>query len=241
MLSVFICEDDEMQRKKIETIVRNYIMIEDFDMELVLSTGNPEEVLIYVKTHPKIVGLYFFDIDLQHEMNGLTLAAEVRKIDDMGKIIFVTTHGEMSYLTFTYKIEAMDYIIKNQPEELQTRVQSCMKVAYDRYQNDRTGKKKLFSVKLGDSVRSVDLADIIFFEAAPSPHRVIMHLDNGELEFYESLKNLESISEDFYRCHKSFLVNKNHIVKVDKTNRTVEMSNEETCLVSVRAISKLLK
>jgi two-component system response regulator AgrA len=241
MLSVFICEDDERQRAKLETIVRNYIMIEDLDMDLVLSTGNPEEVLTYVKAHPKVIGLYFFDIDLQHQINGLTLAAEVRKIDDMGKIVFVTTHGEMSYLTFTYKIEAMDYIIKNQPEELQSRVQSCIKVAYDRYQNDRTGKKKIFSVKLGDSLRSVNIQDIIFFEAAPSPHRVIMHLDNSELEFYESLKNLESISADFYRCHKSFLINKNHIVKVDKTNRTVEMSNEQECLVSVRAMSKLLK
>jgi two-component system response regulator AgrA len=241
MLSVFICEDDERQRAKIETIIRNYIMIEELDMDLVLVTSNPEEVLTFVKAHPKVIGLYFLDIDLQQQMNGLTLAAEVRKIDVLGKIVFVTTHGEMSYLTFTYKIEAMDYIIKDQAEELPHKVQSCMKVAYERYQNDRTGKKKLFSVKLGDSVRSVDIQDIIFFEAAASPHRVIMHLDNSELEFYESLKNLESISDDFYRCHKSFLINKNHIVKVDKTNRTVKMSNEQDCLVSVRTMSKLLK
>ncbi|WP_258379417.1 response regulator [Enterococcus plantarum] len=108
MLSIIICEDDWRQRQTIETYVKNYIMMESLDMELVFSTGNPLEVLEFVKSKPQMIGLYFFDVDLQHEMSGLTLAAEIRKYDDLGKIVFVTTHGELSYLTFTYKIEAMD-------------------------------------------------------------------------------------------------------------------------------------
>lgn len=241
MLSVFICEDDDKQRERMELYVKNYIMIENLDMELVLSTGDPLEILSYVKSHTEVVGLYFFDVDLQHQMNGLTLAAEVRKVDDLGKIVFVTTHGEMSYLTFTYKIEAMDYIIKDYSEEIQKKVQGCIKVAYERYKNDRTGKKKLFQVKIGDYVQSINIDDIIFFEASPAPHRVILHLENSELEFYESIKKLEEVSDDFYRCHKSYLINKNHIFKIDKVNRLVEMSNGEECLVSVRAMSGLTK
>ncbi|EOH8714631.1 response regulator, partial [Enterococcus faecalis] len=110
MLSVIICEDNPKQRKRIETIIKNYIMIEDLDMELTLSTDDPQQVLEHVKDDPKQVRLYFFDVDLQHELSGIALAYEIRKIDNIGKIIFVTTHSEMSYLTFTYKIEAMDYI-----------------------------------------------------------------------------------------------------------------------------------
>ena len=75
MISIIICEDDWRQRQMLETYVKNYIMMESLDMELVFSTGNPLEVLEFVKSQSRIIGLYFLDVDLQHEMSGLTLAA----------------------------------------------------------------------------------------------------------------------------------------------------------------------
>ncbi|MCB5951173.1 LytTR family transcriptional regulator DNA-binding domain-containing protein [Enterococcus sp. BWT-B8] len=91
----------------------------------------------------------------------------------------------------------------------------------------------------GDAIRSVDINDIIFFEFSISSHKVIMHLENGEEEFYGALKDIEDQYEDFYRCHKSFLINKNHVEKIQKKERIVEMSNGESCLVSVRAMKNL--
>lgn len=239
MLSIVICEDDWKQRQKLEQYVKNYILIENLDMELAFSTGNPTEVLEYVKSKPKFIGLYFFDVDLQHEMSGLTLAAEIRKYDDLGKIVFVTTHGELSYLTFTYKVEAMDYIIKDTQENIQVKVCECIRIAYERSLNDRSGKKNFFKFKTGDSLRSIDINEVIFFESSISSHKVILHLESGEEEFYGALKDIEEQYEEFYRCHKSFLINKNHISEIQKKERIVEMSNGETCLVSVRAMKNL--
>lgn len=51
------------------------------------STGNPLEVLEFVKSQSRIIGLYFLDVDLQHEMSGLTLAAKIRDYDNLGKIV----------------------------------------------------------------------------------------------------------------------------------------------------------
>jgi two-component system response regulator AgrA len=239
MLSIIICEDDWRQRQTIETYVKNYIMMESLDMELVFSTGNPLEVLEFVKSKPKMIGLYFFDVDLQHEMSGLTLAAEIRKYDDLGKIVFVTTHGELSYLTFTYKIEAMDYIIKDNKDDLQRRICESIQLAHERVTNDRSNQKKLFKLKDGDTIRSIDTADIIFFESSSASHKIILHLENGEIEFYGALKEIEDQCSSFYRCHKSYLINRDHISKVIKSERIVEMSNGEECLVSVRAMKHL--
>lgn len=239
MLSIIICEDDWRQRQTIETYVKNYIMMESLDMELVFSTGNPLEVLEFVKSKPKMIGLYFFDVDLQHELSGLTLAAEIRKYDDLGKIVFVTTHGELSYLTFTYKIEAMDYIIKDNKADLQRRICESIQLAHERVNNDRGNQKKLFKLKDGDTVRSINTMDIIFFESSAASHKIILHLENGEIEFYGALKEIEEECDSFYRCHKSYLINRNHISKILKSERIVEMSNGETCLVSVRAMKNL--
>ena len=206
MISIIICEDDWRQRQMLETYVKNYIMMESLDMELVFSTGNPLEVLEFVKSQSRIIGLYFLDVDLQHEMSGLTLAAKIRDYDNLGKIVFVTTHGELSYLTFTYKVEALDYIIKDNKEHLQQKICENIQLAHERITSERGDTKKLFKFKDGDTIRSVDI---------------------------------EEQSNDFYRCHKSYLINRKHISKVIKSERIVEMSNGERCLVSVRAMKNL--
>ncbi|KPG72020.1 histidine kinase [Enterococcus sp. RIT-PI-f] len=240
MLSVYICEDNRKQREKIEQIVKKFIMIEALDMKLTLSSDDPKEILDYVQQHPENVGLYFLDIDLGHEMNGMMLASELRELDDLGKIVFVTTHTEMSFLTFTYKIEAMDFIMKDQNDQLQEKVQSCIKTAYQRYVNDRSGKKKLFQVKIGDTQQSLSIDEIIAFEASTSAHRIIVYTENSEIEFYDTMKNVEKKLPNFYRSHKSYLININHVSCLKKHERVVEMSNGMECFVSVRALSKLV-
>ncbi|HBL8261868.1 TPA: response regulator, partial [Listeria monocytogenes] len=107
MLPVFICEDNRMQRERLTKYIEDYIMVEHFDMKLELSTGDPFELVSRMPTHQGM-GLYFLDIDLgQPDMNGFELAQEIRKFDPRGFIIFITTHAELSYMTFTYKVEAL--------------------------------------------------------------------------------------------------------------------------------------
>ena len=38
MLNVYVCEDIEIQRKKLKSILENIIVMEEFDMELVMAT-----------------------------------------------------------------------------------------------------------------------------------------------------------------------------------------------------------
>jgi len=227
VISIIICEDDWRQRQMLETYVKNYIMMESLDMELVFSTGNPLEVLEFVKSQSRIIGLYFLDVDLQHEMSGLTLAAKIRDYDNLGKIVSIR------------KVEALDYIIKDNKEHLQQKICENIQLAHERITSERGDTKKLFKFKDGDTIRSVDMATIIFFESSSVSHKIVLHLENGEIEFYGSLKEIEEQSNDFYRCHKSYLINRKHISKVIKSERIVEMSNGERCLVSVRAMKNL--
>ncbi|HFK6283662.1 TPA: LytR/AlgR family response regulator transcription factor [Listeria monocytogenes] len=195
MLPVFICEDNRMQRERLTKYIEDYIMVEHFDMKLELSTGDPFELVSRMPTHQGM-GLYFLDIDLgQPDMNGFELAQEIRKFDPRGFIIFITTHAELSYMTFTYKVEALDYIIKD---------------------------------------------DILFFETAPTIHKVILHGKNRQVEFYGKLKNIEKmLDESFYRCHRSYIVNKKNIHELDTTKGVVKMSNGENCYASSKLIKSL--
>lgn len=97
MINVFVCEDNKEQREKFTKAIEDIIMIENFDMEMTLSTENPKGVIDYLKNND-VSGLYFLDVDLKSDINGIKLAEIIREYDPRGFIVFVTTHAEMSYL-----------------------------------------------------------------------------------------------------------------------------------------------
>lgn len=241
MLKIFLCEDNEEQRNKFEKIVDNIIMIENYDMSLQMSTGDPYEILDYLKDN-NTSGIYFLDVDLHTDINGIQLAEKIREHDPRGFIIFVTTHAEMSYLTFLYKVEAMDYIIKDNYQNIQQRISDCIKNAHDKYSSKVTDLQKVFSIKVNDKIINVDFDEIIFFETSPTIHKVILHCKNRQIEFYSKMKDVEAMVDDrFCRCHNSYLINKDKMKEIDKKDRIVYMVNGEECLVSTRGIKKLLE
>jgi len=240
MLPIFICEDDLAQQQKIEKIIRNFVMIENLDMEITLVTDNPDDILNYLEENPKTTGLYFLDVDLGHELTGIGLGARIRKKDDLGKIIYITAHGQMSHLTFTYKVEALDYILKDCPDGIEQRIRDCIKIAHASYLNDQSKEKKIYKVNVEDRVTVIDQDDIMFISSSDVPHMLILHLDNSHIDFSGSLKEAEAALPDFYRCHKSYLVNPKNVREVHKSTNEVEMVNEELALVSVRKMKGLI-
>ncbi|WP_257791172.1 LytTR family DNA-binding domain-containing protein [Paenilisteria weihenstephanensis] len=79
-------------------------------------------------------------------------------------------------------------------------------------------------------------------ETSPRAHKVILHGRNRQIEFYGKLKDMESKLDDrFYRTHRAFLVNKDHILEVDTNKNLVHMINGEKCMVSTRKIKGLKK
>lgn len=239
MLKIFICEDNNEQRKRFKSIIENIILMEDYDMELVLSTHSPQDLLLKVKEE-KGTGVYFLDVDLKSDINGIQLAEKIRELDGEGFIIFVTTHSEMSYLTFIYKVEAMDYIIKDNHANIRTRITQCIKSANEKYLL-KSKINKIYSINIGDRVINVAYSDILFFETSSSIHKIILHCENTQLEFYGKMKNIEEelLNSGFCRCHTSYIINLNNIKEIDKKNRVIIMKNGEKCLISTRGLKKL--
>ena len=241
MLNVIICEDNENQRKRITKFIEDSIMIENLDMKIALSTENPMEIIEYLNKN-EISGLYFLDVDLQSDINGIKLAEVVREYDPRGFIVFVTTHAEMSYLTFLYKVEAMDYIIKDNIEIIKDRIHQCILNAHKKYSSKTTEMQKKFTLKTEDKVINIEYNKILFFETSNIIHKIIIHAVDRQIEFYSKMKDIEKrLDNRFYRCHRSFLVNKENIKEIDTNNRIIYMINDEECLVATRLLNVLIK
>lgn len=240
MIRVYLCEDDIYQREKLKKIVDNAIIIENYDMEIGLVTDDPDMILEDISKN-KCLGLYFLDIDLKKDINGIQLAEKIRKLDPNGSIVFITTNSEMSHLTFAYKIEAMDFIIKDNYKNIREKVEECIAYANEKYSNKNNSE--VFSIKSEDKIVNIRYKDILYFETSQTIHRIIVNCKNRQVEFYGKMKELEKELADynFCRCHTSFLVNKDNIKEIDKKKRLVYMSNGDVCLASFRGIKSLIE
>ncbi len=241
LLPIFICEDNELQRKSIEEYIQNYIMIEELDMEIKLSTNDPYEILSYVEKKTISNGIYFLDVDLQSDVDGIKLGGEIRNIDIDGKIIFITTHSEMMYFTFKYKVEAMDYIIKDEMQDMQKRIVEALEQARKHYQKDRNDIEERIKIKIGNKVRVFPMRDVMFIETSQVPHKLILHLDQSTVDFYGKINEIESLSKSFIRAHKSVVFNIKNIAALNKKDYEVIMRNGEVCPVAIRKMSMLNK
>ncbi|MGX7014995.1 LytR/AlgR family response regulator transcription factor [Vagococcus silagei] len=240
MQSIFICEDDSNQLKRLENIINKNVMIEDYDMRILLSTDEPDEIIDFLENTTRVNGIYFLDIDLEKKLNGVQLGSIIRKKDPDAKIIFITTHSELLSLTFQYKVEALDYIIKDQPELIMTKVHECLRLANEYYTVNKEDEPDRIKIKINNQIRIFLIEEILFFETAHTAHKINLHLKNGAIEVYGSLSEISELSEHFIRVHKSFVVNKKNIKAVDSKNKIIVMSNDDTCLISFRGL-KLIK
>lgn len=239
MLNIFVCEDNAIQRRTIVQTIQNIILMEELDMQLILDTEDPYVLLEKVKASQG-TGIYFLDIDLNSDMNGMKLAQQIRLFDPRGFIIFITAHSELSYMTFQYRVEAMDFVLKDNPAEVKVKIKECLLNAMERYTLQTNKTHKVYTIETGGRKISVDYNDIFFFETSGNIHKVILHAKDRQIEFFSTIKDLlKAFGDDFVRCHRSFLVNKKNIKEVDTKNRIIHFINGETCLMSTRMMKEL--
>ena len=235
MLKIFICEDNPEHHGRIEKCIADYIMIENLDMGIAVSTDNPNEIIAHINKYPS-TGLYFLDVDLNADINGIELAEKIRRADPRGYIIFITVHADDMHLTFKYKVEALDYIIKGDFNEIEKKIRECIANVYEKH-TSRADKNK-FVFRIADNrVISLDADKILFFETVKTaPRKVSVYSADSRYEFYAKLDEIEKrLGDDFFRCHRSYIVNIKNIETLNLSANKVIMKDGSHCYMSVRS------
>lgn len=213
-------------------------------MQIVQATADPHVILKEIRTAEN-TGLFFLDIDLKSDMNGLTLAQRIRQIQPRCFIVFITSHSEMSFLTFQYKAEALDFIVKDSTEHIKAKIHECLLDVSSKYTSLNNSITRTFTINQNDKRIVIDYSDILFFETSSNIHKIILHAKKRVIEFTGQLKDIEQqLDYRFYRCHTSYIINKDNISDVDFKELQVHMNNGESCPISVRkkkGLKKLLQ
>lgn len=230
MIKIYICENEKAHQAIINKYIRDYILFQSYNMEVACVTNRPNVVIEKIKKE-KSIGAYFLDIGLNSNMNGIQLAEQIRNEDPRGFIVFVTSHVELSFLTFQYKVEALDIIAKD--SQMVHKIHACIDNIYIKYTSANNNIHKTFAIKLNNEYLYLNTNEIIYFETSPNVHKTYVHTDTYKLEFTGLLKNIEpQLDDNFFRCHRSSIVNKNFISSIDYKNKVIHLINGDSCLIS---------
>lgn len=226
-MKVFVLEDNLMQRQRLVRIIEAYAQQKKMNIE-VLDTAKVSELIQNIESE-SFEQLYFLDIDIKNESKkGLEIAQEIRKLDNRGTIVFVTTHSEFAPVTYKYKVSALDFIDKSDPEMIQ-RVEEALQYVYEKY--DVSDAEDDFILELPKRTIRLPFNDIYFFETIAN-HRIKLISKNRILEFYGSLKEIEKMDERLFRCHNSVLINLNNVIEVSRQDGCVYFENGISCPVA---------
>lgn len=242
MIDIYICDDEEIIRNQIQNSIEQKILIEDYDMRVAASTGDPASFLKVVRQAPQKRNLYFLDVELKNaEYDGFLLGKELRRIDPNGTLIYITSFQNLAYRTFQYHLEAFDYIIKN-PEKQGESIARCLDALSQRLLDEKQQDiTDVYTIRIGDTLKHVPVRDILYFETSPKAHHVILHTDHSKMDFVGNLNEIEQqMGEGFIRTHRSYLAALDKITEIDlKHNKAILGSHE--CLISRKMKSLLLE
>ena len=255
MLQVFICEDDPKYLAFIEKQVTNYIAMSSLVMQMACSDVNPSAIIDCLEKTPGYTGLYFLGIHIGEEIGGIKLAETIRKYDPRGFIVFLALDSKSYKFIFKHKIEALDYIIKDDPY-IKERIHECLEYVVKKFTAKATVLQNNFVFKLSedtksffgntimakDSMISVDSSKVICFMTVPEAKRtVIVHTTEGSFPARGSLRQIEDEIDDarFYKCQSNLIVNLDKVIALDPIQRILILENNLIINIASRKIKEL--
>lgn len=248
MISIYLCDDNAEQLQFYKKKIANFIFIEEYDMEVTAVFQTPSSLLNELNKNTPVNGIYFLDVDLKAEKDGIELASDIRLLDPRSFIIFITTHEEMAFKTFQYQVEALDYIIKDSPDFLD-QIHCCLKNIWNRCTQQTPKQSSVPQLKINASgtIRLLPPDIITFIEASTASHKVKIHTHNEIIELYGSLKDLKEKLDKLYTnspfiySHKACLVNLNRIISINRTTKLITFEDEASCSCSIRQYNTIFK
>ncbi len=242
-MKVVIIDDEVKARNLLKTILIEYCS--DID-EIYEAEDLPKGVIKINQKKPDVV---FLDVEMP-EYAGTQILEFFDESQINFNLIFTTAHS--NYAIKAFELNAISYLLKplrpNQVKEAVNKVLNVKSKATINYQlkelNSTLQNKafKKIGLPISDGVRFIKLEDIYYFKA-DGMYTNVYTLNDGIVLVSKPLKYFVDILTeipDFYRTHRSYLINKNHINQlVKKDGGYVVMDNNDVVAIAKDKLSEL--
>lgn len=231
-IRAILVDDEEGARDVLENLLRRFCP----EIELVAKCQNVLQAVETIKQEKP--DLVFLDIEMPN-YSGFEIVSFFKEVNF--EIIFVTAYDQ--YAIRAFEIAAMDYLLK--PIDIARLKNAVTRVVEQRnieQQSQRLSllsntmeSKQIKNIVISDKGRQhiIPVETIIAIEAQES--YCTIHTPEKHYTASKNLKHFETVLEDlpqFFRVHKSWLVNKYHIRHYSKSDLSIQLSNGLTTKLS---------
>ena len=221
MYRVLIVEDDNDQAQIVHDMVIGSPWGRELSVEHVTDVPSLEACL----ADGTPVDIVMMDIELgSADTNGIDVVKRRFPAGCGTQVIYVT--GFIEHCTSVYRTEHVYFLAKPIAQE---DMDDALRCAIERA---KAASAKPLPVRFGSRVVLVDPRKILCVES--DRRKVLIHTDQEALEEYASLGDLmKELPSSFVQCHKSFLVNLDHVVELRKdavvldSGRTIPVSQKK--------------
>lgn len=198
---IAIVEDDPREAQALHSYLDRFALQSavQFDVRL-FHSGRA-----FLNSYQPIYDLVFMDINLP-DLNGMDVAASLRKADRNVVLIFVTSMAQ--YAVKGYEVDALDFMVKPV-----TYAAFCLKMK--RAISKCTGSQhRELLINTSDGVVRTSAARIRYVEV--SDHALLYHTVDDCIHSYGNLKKVELQLDprQFVRCNRCYLVNLAYVLSV---------------------------
>lgn len=240
MFPILICEDNVVHLDQISTIIKHYLMMNENNYIISFLSQDPYQIIEYLKENKPRKGIYFIDVDLQSDINGLELARNIRNKDIEGKIIFITSDQTAAKESFRYSVEALGFIEKTADlNYLREEICKSLRTALDRQIQVNEIKKEHFSFTYAGETYHFNLDEVILLETSDTPHKLKLYTVDSLFEFSGAINHFEDRYPKFIRINRYALINPEHISFFNSTSKELILNNQFTHYVSHRKTKKV--
>lgn len=213
MFFIVICEDDILQRELVVRYLKQIFNDLELEYELIeFSSG--EELL---SNYPDKVDILFLDIQMD-KLTGMDTARKIREFDSNVEIVFTT--AILDYIHEGYEVRAYRYLLK--PLDY-----ACILKHTKACINDLMDKKDTIVIKDRLQTSIIQINDILYIEVLRK--EITIYTKEDKYVFKTSMKSVEENldKKNFFRCHKSYLINLKKVTSLREKENIVIIDNSE--------------
>lgn len=213
VLKIAVCDDDSAQLEILTAMIAE--RSGKFSHTCEVRTFPSAEAFLFAREDDSAYDILLLDVEMK-EISGIDLAKRIRAEGSRAEIIFITSHFE--FAGEGYEVDALHYLIKPVSAD---KLMSVLERAAEKLDAEppsvivicESGTVKLYE------------RDIVSVEAFL--HYISVRTSGGEYRVKESITSFaEKLSSSFYRTHRSYLVNLNHVIRISRTSVTTDTGEE---------------
>lgn len=201
------------------------------EVKKILENNRAEHSISMFQAGEDLLSAGFFDIvflDIEMgSLSGLETAKSLRLLGCNSRIVFLTSHKK--YVFSAFDVSASHYLLK--PIDLQKLQEVLMKIV-----TELTAEREYCcTVKCGSEIHRIPFSQIKFAEVLG--RKISLHTKGEVFTFNGRLDELaESFPGYFFRCHKSYIVNLEMVIKYDR--ETASLKSGESVPIARRKFTE---